>query len=124
MNGGSVFAEGSAHRMAYLCALRHGAFRGNRVARASACTAGFVTRATMRALSEFNRRWLHGNVFNRRQGSSRARDCHGGFPVLNTGRTCIAEAVHDAVRHPSILIAVRFFRASRLTAAPPVLQSP
>lgn len=82
----------------------------------------------MRTLSEFNRRWLHGNAFDRRQGRIRARDCHGGFPVRNTGRKCIAEAMHDAVRHSSILIAVRFFRAirdtHRLTSAPPVLQSP
>ena len=82
----------------------------------------------MRDLSEFNRRWLHDNASDRRQENARDRDRRRRFPVQNTGRKCIANAVHDAVRHPSILIAVRFFSAIRdpypLTNAPPDLQSP
>jgi hypothetical protein len=78
----------------------------------------------MRALSEGYRRGIHGNAFDRRQGNVRARDRHGGFPVRNNGRKRIANAMHDAVRHHSISIAVSFFSAIRLTTAPPDLQSP
>lgn len=126
--GGSLHAAGGTHRMACLCALRHGAFRDHRVARASEYTAGFVTGAAMRDLSEFNRRWLHDNASDKRQENTRARACRRWFPVQNTGRKCIANIVHDAVWHPSISIAVWFFSAIRdpyrLTNVPPDLQSP
>ena len=114
--------------MACLCALRHGAFRGDRVDSTRACAAGVVTGATMRVLSARYRRWFHGNAFDRRQKHARARDRRRRFTVRNTGRMRIAKAVHDAVRHPSISIAVSFFSAirdtHRLTTAPPDLQSP